>query len=60
MGWGDVSYHRSQIRTPNIDRLVYEGVELVPLRVSDVHAHADIPVDRKALRTFRGPCHGSL
>jgi len=28
MGWGDVSYHGSDIRTPNIDRLAATGVEL--------------------------------
>ncbi len=28
LGWGDVSYHGSDIRTPNIDRLVRNGVEL--------------------------------
>jgi arylsulfatase A-like enzyme len=28
LGWGDVSYHGSRIRTPNIDRLVSRGVEL--------------------------------
>ena len=28
MGWGDVSYHDSPIRTPNIDRLVGDGIEL--------------------------------
>jgi len=28
MGWGDVSYHGSAIRTPNIDRLAATGVEL--------------------------------
>jgi len=28
MGWNDVGYHGSLIRTPNIDRLVAEGVEL--------------------------------
>jgi len=28
MGWGDVGYHGSQIRTPFIDRLVQNGVEL--------------------------------
>ena len=28
MGWGDVSYHGSDIRTPSIDRLVASGVEL--------------------------------
>lgn len=28
LGWGDVGYHGSDIRTPNIDRLVRKGVEL--------------------------------
>ena len=28
LGWGDVGYHGSEIRTPNIDRLVQGGVEL--------------------------------
>jgi len=28
LGWGDVSYHGSPIRTPNIDRLVQQGIEL--------------------------------
>ena len=28
LGWGDVSYHGSDIRTPNIDRLAQTGVEL--------------------------------
>jgi len=28
LGWNDVGYHGSLIRTPNIDRLVAEGVEL--------------------------------
>jgi arylsulfatase A-like enzyme len=28
LGWGDVSYHGSPIRTPNMDRLVQRGVEL--------------------------------
>ncbi len=28
LGWGDVSLHGSPIRTPNIDRLACEGVEL--------------------------------
>lgn len=28
MGWGDVSFHDSLIRTPNLDRLAREGVEL--------------------------------
>lgn len=28
LGWGDVGCHGSAIRTPNIDRLTFEGVEL--------------------------------
>ena len=28
LGWGDVSYHGSHIRTPNIDRLAATGIEL--------------------------------
>lgn len=28
VGWNDVGYHGSEIRTPNIDRLVENGVEL--------------------------------
>jgi arylsulfatase A-like enzyme len=28
LGWGDVGYHASEMRTPNLDRLVREGVEL--------------------------------
>ena len=27
-GWGDVEYHGSDIRTPNIDYLVNVGIEL--------------------------------
>ena len=28
MGWNDVSYHGSEIQTPNIDRIAREGIEL--------------------------------
>ena len=28
LGWGDLSYHGSVIPTPNIDRLIGEGIEL--------------------------------
>ncbi|WP_346700532.1 arylsulfatase [uncultured Alistipes sp.] len=28
LGWGDVGYHGSTIRTPNIDRLASEGLEM--------------------------------
>ena len=43
LGWGDVGYHGSGIRTPNTDRLVETGVELdrPPLRPcpANVHTH---------------------
>ena len=28
LGWGDVGYHGSQIRTPNIDRLAEQGIQM--------------------------------
>ena len=28
MGWNDVGYHGSHIKTPNIDKLANEGIEL--------------------------------
>lgn len=28
MGWADIGYHNAEIRTPNLDRLAREGVEL--------------------------------
>ena len=28
LGWGDVGYHGSEIKTPNIDKLAQEGIEL--------------------------------
>lgn len=28
LGWGDVGYHGSSIKTPNLDRLAKEGIEL--------------------------------
>ena len=28
LGWNDVSYHGSEIQTPNIDKLISSGVEL--------------------------------
>ncbi len=36
LGWGDVSYHGSPIRTPNIDRLVRRGVEFTHHYVNPV------------------------
>lgn len=28
MGWADIGYHNSEVKTPNLDRLAKEGVEL--------------------------------
>ncbi len=28
MGWNDIGYHNPEIKTPNLDRLAEEGVEL--------------------------------
>jgi arylsulfatase A-like enzyme len=36
MGWADVGYHGSPIRTPNIDRLAGEGIELERFYVAPV------------------------
>jgi arylsulfatase I/J len=36
LGWGDVGYHSSQIRTPNLDRLAAEGVRLEQCYVAPV------------------------
>lgn len=36
LGWGDVGYHGSVIRTPNIDRLVSIGIELDQHYVSPI------------------------
>lgn len=50
MGWGDVSYHGSDIRTPNIDRLAQTGLEL--------HQHYVCPMctpTRCCLMTGRHP-----
>ncbi len=28
LGWNDVSYHGSEIPTPNIDSIIFNGIEL--------------------------------
>ncbi|MCZ6792593.1 MAG: sulfatase-like hydrolase/transferase [Planctomycetota bacterium] len=50
MGWGDVGYHGSEIETPNIDRLVREGVEL-----DRFYAFPICSPTRAALLTGRSP-----
>ncbi len=49
-GWNDVGYHNSEIKTPNIDRLVEHGVELDNFYVSPVCSPT-----RAALLTGRLP-----
>ena len=48
MGWGDVGYHDSEIRTPEIDRLASAGVKL-----ERFYAHAICSPTRAALLTGR-------
>ena len=36
MGWGDTGYHGSKIKTPNIDRLSIEGIQLSRFYVAPV------------------------
>jgi arylsulfatase B len=50
MGWNDVGYHGSTIQTPNIDRLVREGVELDRFYVFPICSPT-----RTALMTGRSP-----
>ena len=61
LGWGDVSYHGSVIPTPNIDRLIGEGIELdrfytAPVRKEDrsimncVFVTGDEELDKKFVR----------
>lgn len=50
MGWGDVGYHGSEIRTPSIDRLAAEGVAL-----ERFYTHPACSPTRGALMTGRSP-----
>lgn len=50
LGWGDVGYHGSEIRTPSIDRLAAEGVQLPRF-----YAHPLCSPTRAALMTGRSP-----
>ncbi|MCB9222238.1 MAG: arylsulfatase [Ignavibacteria bacterium] len=50
MGWNDVSYHGSEIKTPTIDRLAKEGVEL-----NRFYAHPTCSPSRSALMTGKAP-----
>ncbi|MGI9205348.1 MAG: arylsulfatase B [Woeseiaceae bacterium] len=50
MGWGDVGYHGSEIRTPAIDQLAAEGVAL-----ERFYVHPACSPTRGALMTGRSP-----
>lgn len=55
LGWSDIGYHQSDIRTPELDRLASEGVRL--------ETHCTSPVcspSRAALLTGRYPCRLDL
>ena len=55
LGWGDVSYHGGEIRTPNIDNLAREGVELDRFYVAPVCSPT-----RAGLMTGRWPIRFGL
>ncbi len=50
MGYRDVGYHGSEIRTPTIDRLAADGVEL-----TQFYAHPTCSPTRTALMTAKAP-----
>ncbi len=50
LGWGDVGYHGSEIRTPNIDAFVNDGIELDRYYVSPISSPT-----RAGLMTGRYP-----
>ncbi len=55
MGWGDVGYHNPKVKTPNIDRLVKEGIELDRFYVSNMCTPS-----RAALLTGRYPGRAAM
>jgi arylsulfatase A-like enzyme len=50
LGWNDVGYHGSEIKTPTIDRLVAEGIEFNHFYVCSVNSPT-----RASLLTGRYP-----
>ena len=52
LGWNDVSYHGSEIKTPNIDRLISSGVELDRFYVQPTcsPSRAELMTGKSALR----------
>ncbi len=55
LGWGDVGYHGSEIRTPNLDRLAASGAKLEQFYVQQVCSPT-----RAALLTGRYPIRTGL
>ena len=52
LGWNDVSYHGSEIKTPNIDRLISSGIELDRFYVQPTcsPSRAELMTGKSALR----------
>ena len=52
LGWNDVSYHGSEIKTPNIDKLITSGVELDRFYVQPTcsPSRAELMTGKSALR----------
>ena len=59
LGWGDISLHGAPIRTPNIDRLAAEGMELT-LRLARVHTDAGVTAHRPPPWALRRPRDGAF
>uniref|UniRef100_A0A0B7A305 Sulfatase N-terminal domain-containing protein n=2 Tax=Arion vulgaris TaxID=1028688 RepID=A0A0B7A305_9EUPU len=55
LGWDDIGFHGSEIQTPNIDRLAYEGVIL-----DNYYVQPMCTPTRGALLTGRYPIHTGL
>lgn len=51
-GWNDVGFHDSEIETPNIDALAYDGIILNKYYVSPICSPT-----RSAIMTGRHPIH---
>ena len=55
LGWNDVGWHGSEIKTPNMDELVQKG-----LQFTEFHAHSVCTPSRAALLTGRYAFHTGL